>query len=174
LEQGSFPSLSSPPATAASATQPAVAEDRIYEVQPGDNYWSISKAFYNSGRYFGALAQYNAHRIPSPEKMKPGMKVLIPDALVLHQRFPKLVGSAEAKPVLPTGFFVDEQGQPAYRVGSGDTLGGIAQLHLGRVSRAGQLYGMNKDRIRDPNNLTLGTVLRLPADASQIQMATGP
>jgi nucleoid-associated protein YgaU len=172
LERGHAPQLSSPPAGQIQQQRHQsgqVSEERIYEVRPGDSYWTISKACYGSGRYFGALAQYNAHRIPTPEKMKPGMKVLIPDALLLHQQYPQLVGPAEPKASLPAGFFVDPQGRPAYRVGEGDTLTGIAQQYLGRVSRAGQLYELNRDRIRDPNNLALGTVLTLPPDASQIQ-----
>lgn len=170
LENTSRPLLTSPPATRVSSTEPALAEEQIYKVQPGDNYWTISKAFYGSGRYFGGLAQYNSHRIPSPEKMKPGMIVLIPDALVLHRKYPQLCGPdpSQIKPEEPFGFFVDAQGHPAFRVGEGDTLGGIAQKHLGRVTRAEQLYQMNKDRIRDPNNLKLGTILRLPPDAAQV------
>ncbi|MCA8991300.1 MAG: LysM peptidoglycan-binding domain-containing protein [Planctomycetaceae bacterium] len=175
LENTQRPLLSPAPASRISVQEPSVPAEQVYKVQSGDNYWTISKGFYGTGRYFGALAEYNKHRIPTPEKMKPGMFVLIPDASVLHQRFPKLAGPDPSKPKveLPSGFFLDAQGHPSFRVGEGDTLGGIAQIHLGRVTRAEQIYLMNKDRIRDPNNLKIGTVLRLPVDAAQVGFAPG-
>lgn len=157
----------------------APVDDVIHEVQPGDNYWTISREHYGAARYFAALAEYNKHRIPRPERMKPGMKVLIPDANVLYERYPKLTGgppdghsdagSADATRI---GFFVDENGQPMYRVGKGDTLGEIAQKHLGRSSRWVQIHGMNKDQLPDPGTLKIGMVLRLPQDASQVALAS--
>lgn len=169
------PTLSVPPATGVSMNQPAIAEERIYEVQSGDNYWSISRYFYGTPRYFSALAEYNRHRIPDPNKMRPGMKVLGPDASILHDRYPKLTGPDPSKPSVqqPSGFFVDQNGQPAFRVGKGDTLTSIAQMHLGRVSRWSQVYSMNQQVITDPNNLKIDTILRLPADACQVQVVSG-
>jgi nucleoid-associated protein YgaU len=101
------------------------------------------------------------------------MYVLIPDAEVLHQRYPQLTGGGgEAEPA-PPGYFVDQSGQPCYRVGKGDTLTEIAEQYLGRSSRWVQVYGMNKDRIPDVNSLKIGAVLRLPADATQVVLAPG-
>lgn len=152
-----------------------LAEERVYEVENGDNYWTISRKHYNMGRYFAALAEYNRHRIPRPERMKPGMKVLIPDLTLLEQRYPKLCGLSESQESAaqkgPQGYFIDDVGRPAYRVGKGDTLTGIAYDHLGRVSRWTEVYSMNEERIPNPNSLKIGTVLLLPADASQIKLA---
>jgi nucleoid-associated protein YgaU len=154
-------------------------DDVIHEVQPGDNYWTISREHYGAARYFAALAEYNKHRIPRPERMKPGMKVLIPDANLLYERYPKLTGGppdghsdAGSADATRYGFFVDENGQPMYRVGKGDTLGEIAQKHLGRSSRWVQIHGMNKDQLPDPGTLKIGIVLRLPQDASQVALAS--
>lgn len=147
--------------------------DDVYQVQSGDNYWTISRQFYGSARFFSALAAYNQQRIPDPSKMKPGMYVLVPHIEVLHQQYPQLTGGGPRDPGenQPPGFFVDDAGRPAYRVGKGDTLTEIAQKHLGRASRWVQIYGMNKDRIPDGKTLKIGSVLQLPADASQIQLA---
>ena len=65
-------------------------------------------------------------------------------------------------------------GNALYRVGKTDTLSDIAQKHLGRASRWIQVYRMNQDRITDPNRLKIGTTLRLPGDASNIQVVRGP
>lgn len=165
----SRPTVSMPAAPPAAT----VKQDEVYQVQPGDNYWTISRRYYGSARFFSSLAEYNKHRIPAPEKMKPGMYVLVPDVEVLHQRYPQLTGGGPRDPAetAPPGFFVDASGQPCYRVGKGDTLTDIAQTYLGRSSRWVQIQGMNQDRLENGKALKIGLVLRLPADASQVVLA---
>lgn len=152
----------------------------VYEVRPGDNYWKISKKQYGTVRYFSALARYNQKRIPDPKKMRPGMKVLTPSREVLEANNPDLFPKFAAKTSDvsnvghdadgPTGFYVDAQGRPMYRVGPDDTLGGIAHKHLGRFSRWTEIYRLNRHRLKDPNALTLGDLLILPPDASRVSM----
>jgi nucleoid-associated protein YgaU len=170
--QAPFEPAASPVQQSSTPQEPLPADD-VYQVQSGDNYWTISRQFYGSARFFSALAAYNQQRIPDPSKMKPGMYVLVPHIEVLHQQYPQLTGGGPRDPGenQPPGFFVDDAGHPAYRVGKGDTLTEIAQKHLGRASRWVQIYGMNKDRIPDGKTLKIGSVLQLPADASQIQLA---
>ena len=57
-----------------------------------------------------------------------------------------------------------------YRVGSTDTLSSIARNHLGRSSRWVQIYQMNRDILKDGNTLSVGATLKLPGDASQVQV----
>ncbi|SFJ17249.1 LysM domain-containing protein [Planctomicrobium piriforme] len=150
-----------------------IPSDDVYQVQSGDNYWTISRRFYGSARFFGALAEHNKNRIPDPSKMKPGMYVIVPHIEALHQAYPQLTGGGARDPGedQPPGFFIDDNGQPGYRIGKGDTLTDIAEKHLGRSSRWVQIYGMNKDRIPDGKTLKIGSVLRLPADAAQVMLA---
>lgn len=153
-------------------TEP-VNED-VYQVQSGDNYWTISRRFYGTARFFGALAEYNRHRIQDPEKMRPGMYVLVPDIEILHRRYPELTGggqSGTSPEDLVAGFFVDSEGRPAYRVGKGVTLTDIAQQHLGRATRWVEIYRLNKDHIPDVKTLKIGSVLVLPPDACQVRLA---
>ncbi len=147
------------------------AQPKVYVVQPGDNYWTISKHQYGTVRYFSALALYNQKRIPDPKKMRPGMKVLAPSRETLERQYPELFPQfgAGANPKQPSGFFVDPSGKPMYRVGRDDTLGGISQRHLGRFSRWVEIYQINKNRLKNPNALTVGEVLELPANASQVR-----
>jgi nucleoid-associated protein YgaU len=152
----------------------------VYIVRPGDNYWNISKRQYGTVRYFTALARYNQQRIPDPKKMRPGMKVLTPTRDVLESRNPDLfprfaantggIANASHQSGANAGFFVSAGGGPMYRVGPEDTLGGIAQKHLGRFSRWVEIYQLNRHRLKDPNALTLGDELQLPADASRVSM----
>lgn len=150
----------------------------VHVVEKGQNYWSISRCHYGTPRYYMALAHYNQRRIPDPRKMRPGMKVLIPDTSVLRSRYPSMCPKRSGASVAQAGggdshpgFYRDEAGGPTYRVGAEDTLGSIARRHLGRASRWEQIYQLNRDRIGSPNKLKIGTELRLPANASQVRFA---
>lgn len=76
----------------------------------------------------------------------------------------------------PAGYFVDRSGVPMYRIGSDDTLSSIAQRHLGRASRWLEVYELNRNVVKSPEALTIGTVIRLPADASRLSLVpdSGP
>ncbi|MDA1016348.1 MAG: LysM peptidoglycan-binding domain-containing protein [Planctomycetota bacterium] len=151
------------------------ARARVHVVDVGENFWTISRKYYQTGRYNQALGAYNSTRIPDARKMRPAMKVLIPPVATLHAKYPKLcpsdlgntvAGVSQERP----GFFIDSDGNPAYRAGASDTLGAIAQQHLGRASRWIQIYKLNQSHVKNPDKLPIGTVLRLPADASNVRI----
>lgn len=159
-----------------------------YTVQPNDNFWTISRKRYGAGRFYMALAMHNQHNAPDPKNMRPGLVLQTPDAGFLEQRYGHVIPKAappepfqpiqashvrRPREVEPVGFFVSPEGFPMYRVGDRDTLTGIAKIHLGRSSRWVQIMELNRNVLRDGNALTIGTVLRLPADASRVQVAEG-
>jgi nucleoid-associated protein YgaU len=157
---------------------------RGYTVEPSDNFWSISRKVYGSGRYFNALAAHNIATVPKPETMKPGTIIEIPPVELLDQKYGLAVArtppAAETRPgaASPTpkatpvedGFFVDETGLPMYKISDEDTLSSIARNHLGRASRWIQILELNRDKLQDGNTIAVGTILRLPPDASQVQL----
>ncbi|MDG1897671.1 MAG: LysM peptidoglycan-binding domain-containing protein, partial [Fuerstiella sp.] len=143
----------------------------ICEVKVNDNYWSISKRTYGTARYYSSLALYNKHRISDPKKLRPGMKVLIPDPKVLEERYPEFFRNQQPKSAQPSGYFLKPDGTPAYRVGERETLSEISQKHLGRASRWIQIYRLNQQILKDPNRLKLGTVIMLPDDATDVHLA---
>lgn len=175
----------SPPFTGLGGTaSPTAAIDpndrpRVHTVQPGENYWSISRKFYGTPRFNLALAASNSQRIPDPRKMRPGMKVLIPSVGAMRATYPKLcpkdlVAGEVAKAGQKEGFSIDRSGNAWFVVGSDDTLGSIAHQHLGRASRWIQIYQLNRQSVPDPNKLRIGTKLRLPSDASDVRIAREP
>ncbi len=165
------------------APRPAVSAG-TYVVQPGDDFWKISKQVYGTGRYFQALAKHNAATVADPGKMQPGTRVTTPPVQQLEALYRAEVPLGEAPgvqalrqnhpdryaPDAQPGFFIDAAGQPMYRIGSSDTLSTIARNHLGRSSRWQQIFAMNRDILKDGNTLSVGAILKLPADASQVQM----
>ncbi|MEW4490835.1 LysM peptidoglycan-binding domain-containing protein [Thalassoglobus sp. JC818] len=161
-----------PPALQVEAAK--VRTEEVHEIQSGENYWTLSRKYYGAARYFAALAEYNRHRIPHPDRMKPGMYVLIPDVSILEERFPEMAWinkESEERAKLPGGFFIDESGRPAYRIGKGDTLTDIAQNHLGRMTRWTEIHNLNQDVLGARGILKIGMVLRLPPDACQVTLA---
>jgi nucleoid-associated protein YgaU len=172
------------PLTAAHA---AVGGDE-YVIQPHDNYWIISRKRYGTIRYFMALEKHNAASVPDPRQLRPGMKVHTPPKEFLERTYPKLLpvtgpsqlagyrGAAHSaeESNAPAGFFVSPTGEPMYRVGPQDTLTSISKDHLGRSSRWDEIFNLNRGTLPDANSLKIGTLLRLPNDASQHRLVTNP
>ncbi len=165
----------------------AIPPSQRYTVEPSDNFWSISRKVYGSGRYFNALASHNAKAVPRPEAMKPGTTIEIPPVEFLEQKYgfstSREVSEAARNSAPPegtneapaSGFFIDPAGVPMYKVSDQDTMSGIARAHLGRSSRWIQILELNRDKLQDGNTIAVGTILRLPPDASQVQvMNTSP
>lgn len=169
----------------ASATSPPVTqstegitgtEGDVYVVKPRDTYWKISKLHYGTTRYFLALARYNQDRVPDPRLMRPGAKIRVPSAEVLEQQFPDLLKKPTGSAQRGGGpqFFMDQGGVPKYRVGPKDNLSGISGRYLGDAARWNEIYQLNRELLQDANRLKVGTVLSLPAEATQQQMAREP
>jgi len=49
-----------------------------------------------------------------------------------------------------------------YTVKSGDTLSGIAKVHLGDANAYMRIYELNRDKLSDPDKIKPGQVLKLP------------
>lgn len=184
------PTTDLPPARERTVARPTqrhpLLKEGEYLIEEGDNFCLISKKLYGTDKYFLALAEHNRNRVADPCRMRPGLVISAPTAGVLEQQHPTLVPkpktASEAGDVkshstqkvsdapLPSGMFQGADGMPWYRVGKGDTLTGIAQAHLGRISRAEQIFNLNRERLRNRDDLRLGQELRLPNDASQVRL----
>lgn len=143
----------------------------VVTVENGDNYSKISRRVYGSSRYFSALAVFNQNRISDPRRMRPGMRVLTPPAEVLEKKYPQLLATPEHGSIQRASFIVTDEGGPAYRVGERETLSEIAERFLGRSSRWTEIYRLNQSTLKNPNKLKPGTILVLPPDAVQVNVA---
>ncbi len=169
-----------------------------YTVEPNDNFWKISKKEYGTARLFQALSRFNQQRIADPTQLRPGMVVAVPPREVLEQKYPDLIEhetaasggkpGAAANRLRPLGepaavevagdeaesnadgYFLSDSGEPMYRVGHDDTLTSISKRHLGRSSRWNEIYEKNKELLKSPDALKIGTVIRLPTDASRLSV----
>lgn len=150
----------------------------VYKVQMDETYWSISEKLYGSIRYFNALAEYNRHRIPNPKHLRTGMIILVPEAEELERMYAKLIPGATKKDdpycEITSGLFFTNAGAPMYRIGDDDTLSDIAQKHLGRSTRWVEIYNLNREQLKAADRLKIGSILRLPRDASQVTVSAQP
>jgi nucleoid-associated protein YgaU len=153
--------------------EPAPDDGTTYEytvVKDGENYSKISRRVYGTTRYFSALAVFNQHRIAEPKHMRPGMVVLTPSKEILEERYPQLFADSKPRVVEPAAFLLLENGSPAYRVGERETLSEISKRFLGRSSRWVEILRLNQPNVKDPNKLKPGTILALPADATEVNV----
>ncbi|MDB5389833.1 MAG: Peptidoglycan-binding LysM [Planctomycetaceae bacterium] len=164
---------------------PLVNNTGEYVIRPNDNYWRISRKVYGTPRYFEALRKHNEQTISDPKNLKVGTRIATPSIELLEQEYkdilpvipaPKPAGAAYKSPTAPQhpGYFLELGNQPAYRVGPTDTLSGISQKTLGRSTRWDEIYELNKDRLAGHDQLSVGTILRLPPDASQPRLVAAP
>jgi nucleoid-associated protein YgaU len=146
---------------------------RLHTVQADETLWSIAQRYFDDGALHARLAAYNQSRLPDPSALRVGLTILIPtkDELTSASDATLAARGAEAKPATAapaptqaaTTTAKPESPAREYVVKKGDTLGEISMDTLGTSKRWREIYEMNQDRIDDPNNVVVGTRLRLPA-----------
>ncbi|MEX2286843.1 MAG: LysM peptidoglycan-binding domain-containing protein [Planctomycetaceae bacterium] len=55
------------------------------------------------------------------------------------------------------------QGVRIHRIRTGDTLSGLASYYLGSSARFNEIYNLNREVLANPNDLTVGVELKIPA-----------
>jgi nucleoid-associated protein YgaU len=70
--------IEAPAAAAAAAAVSSSPASRTYTVQPGDNLSKISKQFYGDPNKYMKIFEANKGKLSDPDKIKPGMDLLIP------------------------------------------------------------------------------------------------
>jgi nucleoid-associated protein YgaU len=162
-------------------------EPVFHKVKPGENFWTISKLFYNSGRYYKALHAANEKQVPEITKLYVGTVLTIPPpekldrALIERETAPVTRTTKKADPTdladlappvrprttRPDPEIAEAPRRPTYRVKPRDTLRKIARETLNDSTRDKEIFDLNRDVLDDPKEqLTAGITLVLPEDAS--------
>ncbi len=138
------------------STEPVVVQ---HHVQPNESLYKIAARYYGDGNKWRRIAEDNAGRVGKNGSVREGVTLRILDPI-------KGVGSEQPT----TSARAERSSTPAppsnpltYTVKSGDTLGEIAQDLLGTVRRQHELIALNRDVLKDPDNLRAGMVLKLPS-----------
>ncbi|HMN96641.1 MAG TPA: LysM peptidoglycan-binding domain-containing protein [Phycisphaerales bacterium] len=133
---------------------------RTHVVQRGETLFGIAQATLgDSGRWKEIL---EANGISDPRQLRAGMELRLPPA----QRSATRAGVERV--ALNGGRAAEsETAYTDYTVRQGDTLSSIARERLGGTSAWTTLYELNRDRLRSPNEVRPGTVIRIPTQRSR-------
>ncbi len=145
-------------------------DEQTYATRPGDTYWKISERFYGSGAYFKALYEHNRRTLRNPDRLQAGADLHVPDEATLRRLYPALCPASTRKTAAAgratRAVATARNTEPIYVVEDGDTLYEIARSKLGKSSRWGEIFELNRDVLGDKlDALSPGTELVLPADA---------
>jgi nucleoid-associated protein YgaU len=145
---------------------------RTYVVQSGDNLGKIAGKVYGSFRgnktdVVEKLFKANAGTLSSPNDVKAGQKLSIPDLFSEVAKGPGLVTIKNPAPDLLKRVSPPDEKKKAvyatYRVQQYDSLWDIADEKLGNGNRFREIIELNKGRIPNPDDIKPGTELLLPA-----------
>lgn len=159
-------------AARARQTPPAPAAERWHIVVANDSLFALSKKYYGDGKHWKKLAEANKGRMGDNNTLRPGVRLLIPDAAAIG-----LAGATPAAvPAKPVAAKPETKPQTkaetksatptttagrTYEVKKGDTLGEISMRELGTSKRAGEIITLNN--LKDANSIRVGQKLKMPA-----------
>lgn len=125
---------------------------QFYHVQSGETLASICRKHYGDESLVSELAKFND--IANPNIVRVNHRLRIPSAEFLRgeSSTPPAAAATRPEPPVPT----------TYTVQAGDSLSTISQQQLGTARRWREIHDMNRDVIRDPDNVIVGTVLKMP------------
>ena len=139
------------PTRAAVAGRPARAGElpeeayTIYTIKPSDNPSSIAKWWFGDANKYSLILQANP--LVDPNKMKVGDEIRLP---------PK---DFEMTTIIDVG---DGKQPVVHIVQSGENLSAIALAAYGNAALWPRIYEANKDKIKNPSNLSAGMELIIP------------
>ena len=127
-------------------------------VAEGETLRSICRTWYGNPELANQLATYN--NLPDPDRLAPGVRLIMPDAGVL---------GAAADPEVTMGAPIESPAtmtMGTYTVQQGDTLSEIAMKLMGTARATASLYELNRSVLPDMNALQVGMVLQYPLPSS--------
>ncbi|HUR27437.1 MAG TPA: LysM peptidoglycan-binding domain-containing protein [Planctomycetota bacterium] len=136
---------------------------RVYTVKPGDTLGSIAGRELGSTKRWKEIEALNGVK---PERLKVGMEIKLPlgAASLEPQVLVKRDAPVADAPKVAKG--------TTYSVRSGDSLSRIAASQLGDANRYAEILALNPGL--DPQRLSIGQSLRLPAGAKSVAAAPKP
>ncbi len=110
---------------------------------------------------------------PLPETQRPTRENPLPgnEAWTSIPATPPKSKSASEPPSLPRPEVVKSPAPPAkapteavsmYKIRQGDTLSELAAKHLGSSRRYMEIYEANRDKLKNPNDIQIGMIIRIP------------
>ncbi|GAB4383811.1 MAG: hypothetical protein Kow0022_04560 [Phycisphaerales bacterium] len=130
-----------------------------YVVQEGDTVAGIARRFLGSDSRWPEIQALNPDRVGKDGSVRAGVTLKMPASSSGGGRLLNTQGSAPAR----TGA-ADAGSRRIYVVKANDTLSQIAQRELGTSKRMEEILRLNKDKIRNPDEIYEGLKLVLPSN----------
>jgi nucleoid-associated protein YgaU len=149
-------------------------EVALHDVTKGQTMYAICRERYGDPSLVKALAAFNG--MGDATALQVGRRIRIPSAAVLRGEVPVAshapAASVKADTALPTSKPATAKADhQTYTVRAGDTFSGIALRLMGSRSRMQELIDLNDGVVDDPDNLTIGTQIRVPRAAARNRAA---
>ncbi len=119
-----------------------------HHLRKGETLTKVVRDHYGDATLVNDVARYN--EIDDPNALRAGRRLRLPPRHILRGGPP-----ADAAPAAPA--------QKTYTVRDDDTLSDLAKRFLGSAGKWRRLYDANKDVIDNPDVLTPGITIRIPA-----------
>jgi nucleoid-associated protein YgaU len=101
-----------------------------HQVRSGENFWTISRQYYGSGRYYKALWAANSDRVPAPDKLVVGTTVRIPPPEALDRSLVVASSKEASAAVDPNLAGRQAQDSPHPRTGASGRVHGNSEIEL--------------------------------------------
>lgn len=132
-----------------------------YFVRRGQTLYGICEAHYGDGEVWRKVVVHNPGRVGPEGQVREGNRIFLPGRATLG--LPAEADLREEPERPSTEGRIRLASERTYTVKKDDVLGRIAQEQLGTVRRQGEIIALNRDVIRDADDIRVGMVLRLPA-----------
>jgi nucleoid-associated protein YgaU len=143
---------------------PLPSDIRWYSIQPGESLAAIARREYGDEKLWRRLAELNADRIRDADIVPAGVTIRLPPRAELTGTAPSQTPSAAPDRASTPA---DRPAGPrfeTYTFKSGDSLSKVAARLLGSGKKWNVLYELNRDVIRNPDNVPAGTTIRVPVN----------
>lgn len=132
----------------------------LHKVRRGDSLSELAEKYLGSANRHLEIFQANREAMRNPNDLSIGMLLKIPAAAGVNPP-PEVPEPAEETPPV--------SGSPAgvteYRVKWGESLSSIALRTLGDAERYLEIYRLNRNQMKNPDDLHPGMVLKIPSAA---------
>ena len=142
-----------PPLTTVDPAPPAA---RYHTVAKGETLSAIAKTYYGTTTKWRMIRDANRDKIPDPNRLKVGVKIVIPN-----------VAAAPPTRLVPVN--IGTTGTATVRkhkVAAGETLSSISKKYYGSEGKWRRIYDANRSALPSPNRLRQGMELVIPQDAN--------
>jgi nucleoid-associated protein YgaU len=127
--------------------RPPAPAQKTHTVAAGDTLSGLSEKYYGSERYWQKIYEANNSKLASPDALKVGMTLTIPE--IEGTTAPISSGASAAK-------------ERTHTVAAKETLSGISKKYYGSEGKWRLIYNANREKIPSPDHLQVGTVLVIP------------